>query len=62
MDDVPRYLRWISLLCVVMAAFGVGVFLIGYQGPSVGRVATVVALLVAAAALFLAARRLEGRR
>ncbi len=43
----PQYLRWLGILCAVMALFCVGVFLIGYKGPSFGRVATLV-LLVAA--------------
>ncbi|MCI8424983.1 MAG: SecY family transport protein [Adlercreutzia sp.] len=44
---LPQYLRWLGILCAVMALFCVGVFLIGYKGPSFGRVATLV-LLVAA--------------
>ena len=42
-----HYLKWLSVLCVVLAAFGVGIFAVGYQPLSVGRVAT-ICLLVAA--------------
>lgn len=45
------YLKWLSVLCVVLAAFGVGIFLVGYQSLSVGRVATICLLVVAAAVL-----------
>ena len=46
-----HYLKWLSVVCVVLAAFGVGIFAVGYQPLSVGRVAT-ICLLVAAAAVF----------
>ena len=46
-----HYLKWLSVLCVVLAAFGVGIFLVGYQSLSVGRVATICLLVVAAAVL-----------
>ena len=46
-----HYLKWLSVLCVVLAAFGVGIFLVGYQPLSVGRVATICLLVVAAAVL-----------
>ena len=45
MGEVRQYLTWIAILCLVMAAFGVGIFVIGYQDPSFGRVATIVVLL-----------------
>ena len=32
------YLRWLGILCAIMAAFCLGVFAIGYKDPSVGRV------------------------
>ena len=44
-----HYLKWLSVLCVVLAAFGVGIFAVGYQPLSVGRVATICLLVVAAA-------------
>lgn len=52
-----HYLKWLSVLCVVLAAFGVGIFLVGYQSLSVGRVATICLLVVAAAALAWFSRR-----
>ena len=55
----PLYLRWLSLLCAVMALFCVGVFVIGYKDPRFGRVATLVALVVASVALLLASTRLS---
>lgn len=45
MSDKSRYLRWLSLLCLLMALFCISVFIIGYKTFSVGRVATTVALL-----------------
>ena len=45
------YEKWLSMLCVGMAIFGVGVMLVGYKAPTVGLVAT-VAMLVGASALF----------
>lgn len=55
----PLYLRWLSLLCALMALFCVGVFVIGYKDPSFGRVATLVALVVASIALLLTSKRLS---
>lgn len=52
-----RYLKWLSVLCVVLAVFGVGIFLVGYQPLSVGRVATICLLVVAAAVLAWLSRR-----
>lgn len=51
------YLKWLSVLCMVLAAFGVGIFLVGYQSLSVGRVATICLLVVAAAVLAWLSRR-----
>lgn len=45
------YEKWLSVLCVGMAIFGIGVMLVGYKAPTVGLVATVV-MLVGASALF----------
>ena len=44
MEEKQRYLRWLGILCVIMAAFCLGVFAIGYKDPSVGRVATLAGL------------------
>ena len=41
------YLRWLGILCAVMAAFCLGVFIIGYKDPSFGRIATFIALAIA---------------
>lgn len=52
------YLRWLALLCAVMAAFCLGVFAIGYKDPSIGRIATLVALIAAGAiCLWLSQRK-----
>lgn len=59
MKEAPMYLKWLAILCVVMALFGVGVFIIGYKDLSFGRVATVVALFVASAVLGVASKRLS---
>lgn len=53
------YLRWLGILCAVMAAFCLGVFIIGYKDPSFGRVATFIALAVACPACLLLSRRLR---
>ena len=52
-----HYLEWLSVLCVVLAAFGVGIFAVGYQPLSVGRVATICLLVAAAAVLAWFSRR-----
>lgn len=57
MEEKQRYLRWLGILCVIMAAFCAGIFLIGYKDPSVGRVATLVGLIVASAGFFWLAQR-----
>lgn len=57
MEEKQRYLRWLAILCAVMAAFCLGVFAIGYKGPSIGRVATLIALIIASAAFFWLSRR-----
>ena len=63
MSDKSRYLRWLSLLCLLMAVFCVLVFVIGYKTLSVGRVATAVALFAAFAVLQVLYRRMDsGRR
>lgn len=52
-----HYLKWLSAVCVVLAAFGVGIFAVGYQPLSVGRVATICLLVAAAAVLAWLSRR-----
>lgn len=55
------YLRWLGILCAIMAAFCLGVFVIGYKDPSIGRVATFVALAVACPVLLWLSKRTAGR-
>ena len=52
-----HYLKWLSVLCVVLAVFGVGIFAVGYQPLSVGRVATLCLLALAAVVLAWLSRR-----
>ena len=49
-------MKWLSMLCLVMALFGTAVMLVGYKVPTIGLVATVAALVIAAAALGWKAR------
>lgn len=51
-QNAALYLRWLGILCAIMAAFCAGIFLIGYKDPSVGRVATLAGLIVASAGFF----------
>lgn len=51
------YEKWLSVLCMGMAVFGIGVMLVGYKVPTVGLVATVVMLVVASALFAMKARR-----
>lgn len=55
--EKSHYLKWLSAVCVVLAAFGVGIFAVGYQPLSVGRVATICLLVAAAAVLAWFSRR-----
>ena len=50
MEEKQRYLRWLGILCAIMAAFCLG-------DPSVGRVATLAGLIVASAGFFWLAHR-----
>ncbi len=50
------YMKWLSILCLVMALFGTAVMLVGYKAPTIGPVATVATLVIAAAALGWKAR------
>ena len=50
-------MKWLSTLCLVMALFGTAVMLVGYKAPTIGLVATVAVLVVAAAALSWKARK-----
>lgn len=63
MSGGPLYLKWLSMLCLLMAVFGILVFAIGYKPLSFGRVVTVVLLLAAFAVLQVLYRRMDaGRR
>lgn len=55
--DTQGYMKWLSILCLVMALFGTAVMLVGYKAPTIGLVATVAALVIAAAALAWKAQR-----
>ena len=55
--EKSHYLKWLSAVCVVLAAFGAGIFAVGYQPLSVGRVATICLLVAAAAVLAWLSRR-----
>ena len=57
MEEKQRYLRWLGILCVIMAAFCLGVFAIGYKAPRVGRGAPLAGLIVASAGFFWLAHR-----
>lgn len=54
--DARGYMKRLSILCLVMALFGTAVMLVGYKAPTIGLVATVAALVIAAAALGWKAR------
>ena len=55
--DARGYMKWLSILCLVMALFGTAVMLVGYKAPTIGLVATVTILVIAAAALAWKAQR-----
>ena len=57
MKETATYLKWLAILCAVMALFCVGVFFIGYKDLSFGRVATTVALLVGSGIFALLSKR-----
>lgn len=50
MKDSAIYLKWIAILCAVMAVFCLAIFVIGYKDFSFARVATVVVLVAASVA------------
>lgn len=56
-SETRLYETWLSVLCMGMAVFGIGVMLVGYKAPTVGLVATVVMLVVASALFAMKARR-----
>ena len=56
-QNAALYLRWLGILCAIMATFCAGIFLIGYKDPSVGRIATLVALVIASVTSFWLSRR-----
>lgn len=55
------YLRWLGILCAVMATFCLGVFIIGYKDPSFGRVATFLALAIASPLCLWLSKRTASR-
>lgn len=56
-SETRLYETWLSVLCMGMAVFGIGVMLVGYKAPTVGLVATVVMLVVASALFAMKTRR-----
>lgn len=56
-SETRLYETWLSVLCMGMAVFGIGVMLVGYKAPTVGLVATVVMLVVASALFAMKAKR-----
>ena len=56
-QNAALYLRWLGILCAIMAAFCAGILPNGYKDPSVGRVATLAGLIVASAGFFWLAHR-----
>lgn len=56
-SSTATYLRWLAILCAVMALFCLGVLIIGYKDPSIGRAATLVALCAASPILFWLSKR-----
>lgn len=56
-SETRLYETWLSVLCMGMAVFGIGVMLVGYKAPTVGLIATVVMLVVASALFAMKARR-----
>ena len=45
MEEKQRYLRWLGILCVIMAAFCLGVFAIGAPGVPGGTVMASLGLI-----------------
>lgn len=54
-----QYLKWLALLCVVLACFGVSILIVGYKPISTGRVATISVLLIGAIILIVRARKTQ---
>lgn len=59
--DVSLYLKWIAILCVIMAAFAVGIIFIGYKDLSIGRAMTVICLLITAGACGFISKKKRNR-
>lgn len=55
--EARLYAKWLAVLCAGMAAFGVGVMVVGYKAPTFGLVATVALLIAAAIALAFKTRK-----
>ncbi|MEG0621131.1 MAG: hypothetical protein RR477_08390, partial [Raoultibacter sp.] len=58
MKDKAIYVKWIAILCAVMALFCLAIFVVGYKDLSFGRVATVIALLVVSVACGVASKKM----
>ena len=58
-QGAPLYLRWLGILCAIMAVFCLAGFLIGYKDPSLGRLATFIALCIASPVCLWLSKRLS---
>ena len=42
------YFKWGMIICIVLLLFAIGILLLGYKAPSVGKCATIVVLAIGA--------------
>ncbi|MGI6045447.1 MAG: preprotein translocase subunit SecE [Eggerthellaceae bacterium] len=56
-NSVALYLKWAAIIAAVLACFGISIMAIGYKPVSIGRVMTVVVLLVATVACIVLYRK-----
>jgi len=49
MKEALPYLKLMTILCVILTFFCIGIFLVGYKDFSLGRIAIVAALMLATA-------------
>ncbi len=59
--NIARYLKWLAILCLLLACFGAGILLVGYKPASIGRIATIAVLTIGAIVLLVGTRKLKGR-
>ena len=48
MSEKAKYLKYLGILCIVLAIFAVAIMAVGYQPWSIGHVGTLVLLIVGA--------------